>query len=122
MPGRPGPADSGSVRGGGDDGAFDEARRLQLLQALGEQPVGDAVDQRPVVAEVPGALGCGLQYRTRPARPISSRVPSKLGQPPPKPAEIWLGAQKPRMLAVTGRTAGGWISPLNIYVPPQQVP
>ncbi|TFV31337.1 hypothetical protein E4K10_01570 [Streptomyces sp. T1317-0309] len=26
------------------------------------------------------------------------------------------------MLAVTGRSADGWISPLNIYVPPQQVP
>ncbi|MFE1407320.1 LLM class flavin-dependent oxidoreductase [Streptomyces sp. NPDC058770] len=44
------------------------------------------------------------------------------GPVPPKPVEIWLGAQKPRMLAVTGRTADGWISPLNIYVPPQEVP
>lgn len=35
---------------------------------------------------------------------------------------VWLGSQKPRMLAVTGRTAQGWISPLNIYVPPHEVP
>jgi alkanesulfonate monooxygenase SsuD/methylene tetrahydromethanopterin reductase-like flavin-dependent oxidoreductase (luciferase family) len=26
------------------------------------------------------------------------------------------------MLAATGRLADGWISPLNIYVPPQEVP
>ncbi|MGW2069206.1 LLM class flavin-dependent oxidoreductase [Streptomyces sp. NPDC001953] len=44
------------------------------------------------------------------------------GPVPPKPVELWLGAQKPKMLAVTGRSADGWISPLNIYVPPQQVP
>ncbi|MEV1078725.1 LLM class flavin-dependent oxidoreductase [Streptomyces sp. NPDC050211] len=46
----------------------------------------------------------------------------RAGPVPPKPVELWLGAQKPRMLAVTGRVADGWISPLNIYVPPQEVP
>jgi alkanesulfonate monooxygenase SsuD/methylene tetrahydromethanopterin reductase-like flavin-dependent oxidoreductase (luciferase family) len=46
----------------------------------------------------------------------------RAGPVPPKPVKIWLGAQKPRMLAVTGRLADGWISPLNIYVPPQEVP
>ena len=50
---------------GGDDGALDEARGLEFLQALGEQPVGDAVDHRPVLAEAPGALGGSLQYRPR---------------------------------------------------------
>ncbi|MFF0450283.1 LLM class flavin-dependent oxidoreductase [Streptomyces sp. NPDC004609] len=46
----------------------------------------------------------------------------RAGPVPPKPVELWLGAQKPRMLALTGRGADGWISPLNIYVPPQEVP
>ncbi|MBZ9644622.1 LLM class flavin-dependent oxidoreductase [Streptomyces sp. PSKA30] len=46
----------------------------------------------------------------------------RAGPVPPKPVELWLGAQKPRMLAVTGRLADGWIAPLNIYVPPQEVP
>ncbi|POX45795.1 LLM class flavin-dependent oxidoreductase [Streptomyces sp. Ru72] len=46
----------------------------------------------------------------------------RAGPVPPKPVELWLGAQKPRMLAVTGRLADGWISPLNIYVPPPEVP
>ncbi|MEV0033958.1 LLM class flavin-dependent oxidoreductase [Nocardia sp. NPDC050793] len=35
---------------------------------------------------------------------------------------VWLGAQKPRMLRLVGRRAQGWISPLNIYVPPEDVP
>ncbi|MFI6288009.1 LLM class flavin-dependent oxidoreductase [Streptomyces sp. NPDC051018] len=46
----------------------------------------------------------------------------RAGPVPPKPVELWLGAQKPRMLALTGRVADGWISPLNIYVPPKEVP
>ncbi|AWW41359.1 LLM class flavin-dependent oxidoreductase [Streptomyces cadmiisoli] len=44
------------------------------------------------------------------------------GPRPPAPVQLWLGAQKNRMLAVTGRSADGWISPLNIYVPPEEVP
>ncbi|MFF0223469.1 LLM class flavin-dependent oxidoreductase [Streptomyces sp. NPDC004629] len=44
------------------------------------------------------------------------------GPVPPRPVELWLGAQKRKMLAVTGRSADGWISPLNIYVPPHEVP
>jgi alkanesulfonate monooxygenase SsuD/methylene tetrahydromethanopterin reductase-like flavin-dependent oxidoreductase (luciferase family) len=44
-------------------------------------------------------------------------------QPGPTPAHkpgIWLGAMKPRMLRLTGRLANGWVSPGNVYVPPQQ--
>ncbi|MFE5411138.1 LLM class flavin-dependent oxidoreductase [Microbacterium sp. NPDC056569] len=44
------------------------------------------------------------------------------GPVPPQPVEVWLGSQKPRMLAVTGRAADGWICPLNIYVAPDEVP
>jgi alkanesulfonate monooxygenase SsuD/methylene tetrahydromethanopterin reductase-like flavin-dependent oxidoreductase (luciferase family) len=44
------------------------------------------------------------------------------GPVPPRPVPLWLGAQMPRMLGVAGRGADGWISPLNIYVPPQEVP
>ena len=38
------------------------------------------------------------------------------------PVPVWLGAQGPRMLDLAGRIADGWISPLNIYVPPDEVP
>ncbi|WP_189699268.1 LLM class flavin-dependent oxidoreductase [Streptomyces chromofuscus] len=44
------------------------------------------------------------------------------GPLPPVPVQLWLGAQKSKMLGVTGRAADGWISPLNIYVPPEEVP
>jgi alkanesulfonate monooxygenase SsuD/methylene tetrahydromethanopterin reductase-like flavin-dependent oxidoreductase (luciferase family) len=44
------------------------------------------------------------------------------GPVPPTPVPLWLGGQKPRMLAVAGQHSDGWISPLNIYVPPEEVP
>src|SRR5262249_6801518 len=44
------------------------------------------------------------------------------GPPPAHPIGIWLGAVKPRMLGLTGRRADGWVSPLNIYLPSEQVP
>ncbi|WP_433573136.1 LLM class flavin-dependent oxidoreductase [Streptomyces sp. CA-251247] len=46
----------------------------------------------------------------------------RAGPVPPEPVGLWLGAQKPRMLALVGRSADGWISPLNLYVPPHEVP
>lgn len=45
----------------------------------------------------------------------------RAGPVPPAPVPLWLGAQKTKMLALTGRAADGWISPLNIYVPPDDV-
>jgi alkanesulfonate monooxygenase SsuD/methylene tetrahydromethanopterin reductase-like flavin-dependent oxidoreductase (luciferase family) len=44
------------------------------------------------------------------------------GPLPAHSVPIWLGAFKPRMLNLTGRLADGWICPLNIYVPPEDVP
>lgn len=44
------------------------------------------------------------------------------GPVPPKPVEIWVGSQQPKMLGVTGRVGDGWVSPLNIYVAPNEVP
>jgi alkanesulfonate monooxygenase SsuD/methylene tetrahydromethanopterin reductase-like flavin-dependent oxidoreductase (luciferase family) len=35
------------------------------------------------------------------------------GPPPAHPIGIWLGAYKPRMLALTGRTADGWVPSLG---------
>ena len=44
------------------------------------------------------------------------------GPVPPATVPLWLGSNGPRMLAVTGRSADGWISPLNTYVTPAAVP
>ena len=46
----------------------------------------------------------------------------RAGPVPVRPPELWLGAQRPRMLGVAGRAADAWISPLNIYVRPEEVP
>jgi alkanesulfonate monooxygenase SsuD/methylene tetrahydromethanopterin reductase-like flavin-dependent oxidoreductase (luciferase family) len=44
------------------------------------------------------------------------------GPVPPATVPLWLGSNGPRMLAVTGRSADGWISPLSTYVTPPAVP
>jgi alkanesulfonate monooxygenase SsuD/methylene tetrahydromethanopterin reductase-like flavin-dependent oxidoreductase (luciferase family) len=44
------------------------------------------------------------------------------GPVPPEQVGVWVGAQKPKMLAVVGHSSDGWISPLNIYVAPDDVP
>ncbi|MBN0042272.1 LLM class flavin-dependent oxidoreductase [Cellulosimicrobium cellulans] len=46
----------------------------------------------------------------------------RAGPVPPGHVGIWVGGQRPRMLRVMGRVADGWISPLNIYVAPHEVP
>jgi alkanesulfonate monooxygenase SsuD/methylene tetrahydromethanopterin reductase-like flavin-dependent oxidoreductase (luciferase family) len=44
------------------------------------------------------------------------------GPSPAHPIAIWLGAAKPRALALTGRLADGWVAPMMVYMPPAQVP
>src|SRR5258705_118437 len=44
------------------------------------------------------------------------------GPVPATPIPLWLGSNGPRMLAVTGRSSDGWVSPLSTYVPPSAVP
>ena len=43
------------------------------------------------------------------------------GPPPAHPIEIWLGAYGPRMLALTGRAADGWL-PSAGHLPPDRLP
>jgi alkanesulfonate monooxygenase SsuD/methylene tetrahydromethanopterin reductase-like flavin-dependent oxidoreductase (luciferase family) len=43
------------------------------------------------------------------------------GPPPAHSIGIWLGAYKPRMLALTGRLADGWVPSLP-YAPPPEIP
>jgi alkanesulfonate monooxygenase SsuD/methylene tetrahydromethanopterin reductase-like flavin-dependent oxidoreductase (luciferase family) len=44
-------------------------------------------------------------------------VGAKRGPAPAHPVEIWLGAYRPRMLAVTGRLADGWLPSLGRTTP-----
>jgi alkanesulfonate monooxygenase SsuD/methylene tetrahydromethanopterin reductase-like flavin-dependent oxidoreductase (luciferase family) len=41
------------------------------------------------------------------------------GPAPAHPIQIWIGANRPRALALTGRVADGWVSPLMSYKPPR---
>jgi alkanesulfonate monooxygenase SsuD/methylene tetrahydromethanopterin reductase-like flavin-dependent oxidoreductase (luciferase family) len=43
---------------------------------------------------------------------------ARLGPKPGHEIGIWLGAAKPRALALTGRVADGWAAPLMSYMPP----
>ena len=40
------------------------------------------------------------------------------GPPPAHPIQVWVGANRTRALALTGRLADGWVSPLMSYKPP----
>jgi alkanesulfonate monooxygenase SsuD/methylene tetrahydromethanopterin reductase-like flavin-dependent oxidoreductase (luciferase family) len=42
------------------------------------------------------------------------------GPAPAHPVQIWIGANRPRALALTGRVADGWVSPLMNYKPPRE--
>ena len=44
------------------------------------------------------------------------------GPVPESSISLWLGSNGPRMLAVTGRSSDGWVSPLSTYVGPAAVP
>jgi alkanesulfonate monooxygenase SsuD/methylene tetrahydromethanopterin reductase-like flavin-dependent oxidoreductase (luciferase family) len=44
------------------------------------------------------------------------------GPVPPTTVPLWLGSRGPRMLALTGRSSDGWISPLSTYLTPSAVP
>lgn len=54
----------------------------------------------------------GRHYTVEGARP---------GPPPAHRIQVWIGAYKPRMLALTGRLGDGWIPSLG-YLPPDRVP
>jgi alkanesulfonate monooxygenase SsuD/methylene tetrahydromethanopterin reductase-like flavin-dependent oxidoreductase (luciferase family) len=60
----------------------------------------------------PRVLGFhGRRYELEGARP---------GPKPAHPIGIWVGAAKPRALALTGRKADAWAAPLMNYPPPAQ--
>lgn len=56
-------------RRGRDDFTLDHAQPLQLLEALRQQPIGDSVDQPPIVAEAAGTSAARQQDGGGPATP-----------------------------------------------------
>ena len=45
---------------------------------------------------------------------------ARAGPTPAHPIQVWIGANGPRALALTGRVADGWTSPLMNYKPPRE--
>lgn len=85
------------------------ARRLTPGEAV--QAVEEAIDVIRQVwdADAPGTVDVdGEHYHVRGAR---------RGPAPAHRIEIWLGAYKPRMLALTGRRADGWLPSLSYLQP-----
>jgi alkanesulfonate monooxygenase SsuD/methylene tetrahydromethanopterin reductase-like flavin-dependent oxidoreductase (luciferase family) len=94
---------------------------LEAAQAMGAPPLtpGESIAALEEAIEIMRASWSGARslrfegshYRLAGAHP---------GPQPAHPIEIWLGVQKPRALALTGRAADGWMSPLMSYLPPAQ--
>ncbi|MDG4796107.1 LLM class flavin-dependent oxidoreductase [Micromonospora sp. WMMD1082] len=87
----------GTRRTGPQMVAYTEESLMVMRRALAGEPVRHVSDQHAIEGYAAGPLS-------------------------PAPVPLWVGAQKRRMLGVVGRHADGWISPLNIYVPPVEVP
>lgn len=108
---------AGRIQLGVGGGAFTEAiASMGGLPRRGDQMVAFTEESLGIMR---GALAGGAVRLQSPRHSVTGY---RAGPVPPKPVELWLGAQKRKMLTVTGRSADGWISPLNIYVPPQEVP
>ncbi len=84
------------LRGGPAMVEYADAAVEILLQALRGGPIEAGNDEHHV---------------SYVAGPVATKIPG-----------VWVGAQRRRMLQLVGRRAEGWVSPLNIYVPPEDVP
>ena len=80
----------------------------ESLEALEE---GVAVMRAMWSGERSGLRFDGRHYRLAGVHP---------GPVPAHPIEVWIGAHRPRALALTGRVADGWVSPLMSYKPPRE--
>lgn len=89
----------GGPRWSGAEALAATGEALQILRA-GLQPSGSV--------RLHGTHHQALGYRPGPS--------------PTKRIPLWVGGQGPRMLEMIGARADGWVSPLNIYVPPSDVP
>lgn len=107
----------GRVELGLGAGAFWSA--IEALGGPGRTP-GEAVEALAEAIDVCRLMWSGERSVRHDGRyyPLHGAHP---GPAPAHPMEIWLGAIGPRMLALTGRTADGWL-PSSSYVSPDRLP
>jgi alkanesulfonate monooxygenase SsuD/methylene tetrahydromethanopterin reductase-like flavin-dependent oxidoreductase (luciferase family) len=100
----------------GGGGFLDAAHAMGAPELTPGQSIDALEEAIPIVrASWNGARSLrvdGDHYRLSGAHP---------GPLPTHEIGIWLGAVKPRALALTGRLADGWVAPLMNYVPPAEV-
>jgi alkanesulfonate monooxygenase SsuD/methylene tetrahydromethanopterin reductase-like flavin-dependent oxidoreductase (luciferase family) len=106
----------GRVELGLGAGGFAEA-----VAALGglELPIGQAIDALAEAIQVTRAMWSGERGVRKEGR-HHRLAGAHTGPRPAHPIGIWLGAYQPRMLALTGRLADGWI-PSVFRMPPDQL-
>ena len=87
------------------------APRLTPGESLAALEEGIAVMREMWSGERGGIRFDGQHYRLGGVHP---------GPAPAHPIQVWVGANQPRALALTGRVADGWVSPLMSYKPPRE--
>jgi alkanesulfonate monooxygenase SsuD/methylene tetrahydromethanopterin reductase-like flavin-dependent oxidoreductase (luciferase family) len=104
----------GRFEAGLGGGAFLRAGQAMGAPALTPGESLEALEEAVAILRAswsgaPGLRFEGRHYQLEGARP---------GPIPAHEIGIWLGAAKPRALALTGRVADGWAAPLMNYMPP----
>jgi alkanesulfonate monooxygenase SsuD/methylene tetrahydromethanopterin reductase-like flavin-dependent oxidoreductase (luciferase family) len=104
----------GRFEAGLGGGGFLDAARAMGAPALTPGESLEALEEAVAILRASWSAAPGLRFEGRDYRLEGARP----GPAPAHPIEIWLGAAKPRALALTGRMADGWAAPLMNYMPP----
>jgi alkanesulfonate monooxygenase SsuD/methylene tetrahydromethanopterin reductase-like flavin-dependent oxidoreductase (luciferase family) len=104
----------GRFEAGLGGGGFLDAARAMGAPALTPGESLEALEEAVAILRASWNGDRGLRFDGRHYQLDGARP----GPKPAHPIAIWLGAAKPRALALTGRVADGWAAPLMNYMPP----
>jgi len=104
----------GRFEAGLGGGGFLDAAHAMGAPALTPGQGIDALEEAVEILRASWSDARAVRFEGRHYRLDGARI----GPKPAHPIAIWLGAAKPRALALTGRVADGWAAPLMNYQPP----
>jgi alkanesulfonate monooxygenase SsuD/methylene tetrahydromethanopterin reductase-like flavin-dependent oxidoreductase (luciferase family) len=104
----------GRFEAGLGGGGFLDAAHAMGAPALTPGQGIDALEEAVAILRAGWSDARAVRFEGRHYRLDGARI----GPKPVHPIGIWLGAAKPRALALTGRVADGWAAPLMNYQPP----
>jgi alkanesulfonate monooxygenase SsuD/methylene tetrahydromethanopterin reductase-like flavin-dependent oxidoreductase (luciferase family) len=104
----------GRFEAGLGGGGFLEAAHAMGAPELTPGQGIDALEEAVAILRASWSEARAVRFEGRHYRIDGARI----GPKPAHPIGIWLGAAKPRALALTGRVADGWAAPLMNYQPP----